>query len=493
MAKQPLDLSTGKGGRKGGFGFQLQVNFWLKVWAGNLLKKLRKKVHILAGLKFYFFRLINSDVIIQFYLFFFERENVSTRVQRDQKKSMLVDENIKVSKFYMVFLKKKYSYPKRVKGRYWRLVIPAIKGYGIRPSRPHPGLKALKHQVLDCLLAREKSRGLEHWCIAWQTHPGSGLPHLDILLGYKVAVQNTLKRYDVLLKHGNLTRYRTLNVGIIQYGRKEDPEPLSNILSSQNLIFQAQINEGRLYNILERAMRQDPWNFRMQDWLEERNLYRFASRKGYISCKRILTEQQAAICRQSFKNRAGVAQITREVITRLLSAGELKSFKSWSGYQRVVDFINQIPIWGYHRPHKTPNLLLVGRPNTGKTSLLNALAKRTSVYPLGTRGGWFPGYCDGVFKLLRWDEFSLKVYPYPQLLRMLEGISITLPIKGGHVPRRDNQLIIMTSNLTLQQHICNKFKAVAGRQYARLNLAPRVTEVIIPQDVNLFLLIKLLG
>lgn len=44
--------------------------------------------------------------------------------------------------------------------------------------------------------------------------------------------------------------------------------------------------------------------------------------------------------------------------------------------------------------------------------------------------------------------------PYGQLLNVLEGEPTDLPYKGGSTLKRDNQLIFMTSNMTLEQHIC---------------------------------------
>ena len=98
---------------------------------------------------------------------------------------------------------------RRLSGRYWRLVVPALKDYGVNPLREHQGLLELKQITLDQLHARQRSRGLDGWCVAWQTHPGSGLPHLDILLTYAKRIQNTSKRYDYLGKHGHLTKYRS--------------------------------------------------------------------------------------------------------------------------------------------------------------------------------------------------------------------------------------------------------------------------------------------
>ena len=95
--------------------------------------------------------------------------------------------------------------------------------------------------------------------------------------------------------------------------------------------------------------------------------------------------------------------------------------------------------------------------------------------------------------MLIWDEFSLSVYPYPDLLKLLEGAPMKLPQKGGHVQRADNQLVACTSNLTLREHIGMRFRTSENRAHSRANLGVRFTEVVIPEGYTLFMLIKLIA
>lgn len=378
---------------------------------------------------------------------------------------------------------------KRIKSRFWRLVIPAIEGYGINPPKGHPPLEALKAEVLDALEAKEGPRGLEHWCVAWQTHSGSGLPHLDILLGYSKGVLNAATRYDYLFKHGNLTRYKKLNAAIVEYGTKEDPSPLSNI-DSDHLVLQQAV-KADMYSAMEEALVKDPFSFKPLEWLNTHDLFRAASKTAYTKNLKIIRDRQAILCYQALLKCPGIAPITPKVIKERLSQSQYRKFNSWSGYGTIVDHINQIPEYGFNRPHKTSNLLLVGRPNTGKTTLGRRLSELVASYPLGVRS-WFPSYSDDVYSLMRWEEFTLSTYKYDLMLRLLEGEAMQLPIKGGHIRRHNNQLIIMTSNWSLQEHICRRFYHETDRAHARLNLAPRVTEVIIPKNHDLFILLKLL-
>ena len=66
-----------------------------------------------------------------------------------------------------------------------------------------------------------------------------------------------------------------------------------------------------------------------------------------------------------------------------------------------------------------------------------------------------------------------------------------LPIKGSHVTRCDNPLILLTSNMNLEEHICLKFSDQKHRELARVNLAARIQNIEIG-NTPLFLLLKLL-
>ena len=389
---------------------------------------------------------------------------------------------------------------KRISGRYWRLVIPNLKNYSTDWNYKSSDIIILKQNIVDLLTLKQKSRGLDGYTVAVERHSGSSLPHLDILLKYSKNIRNTLTRYDYLIKHGNLSKYKTLNKAILEYGLKEDPHPLSNINIKYILLSEKASDRKGLYNLLQQAMIKDPFKFNCDKYLHYNDLDRHAVMTSWETVIRKLQRKQSTVCNQILKNKPGIIEITPQIITERLSKEELKVFKSWNGYQVIVDHINQISKYGCCRPHKSQsinpldykNLYICGLPGTGKTALGLQIEKHCSVYPLGTPGGWFPEYENGVYRLLMWDEFDLKTYKYTSLLKLLEGRPMKLPQKGGHVPRADNQLILMTSNLTLKQHIYSKFKSAVNRAHSMRNLRERITEVKIPKGLNLFILNKLL-
>ena len=378
---------------------------------------------------------------------------------------------------------------KRVSGRYFRLVVPALAGYPPGWTWQSPAIVALRGHAVDLLVERERRRGLDQYLVAVERHAGSGLPHLDILMVYSRRVQHTLSHYDYVVKHGDLTRYRTVNAAILEYGRKEDPAPLGN-LDAARVVKQSRV-KSELYTMMRDAMMRDPFGFDPIEWLASQGLDAAAVRTNVYKTIRLVRDLQSRECNRRLAMRPGIRQITPGLVRERLTPDELAGYHAWPGYQTIVDHLNQISRWGCRRPHKTPNLLVVGRPNTGKTRLALEIERHTAVYYKDV-SNWFPSYRSGVYRMVLWNEFSLRGLAYPKLLNYLEGAKMDLEYKGGSVLRTDNQLVYMTSNMSLEAHICGRFRSADNRALARHNLRARMTEVTIPEGYDLFLLLKLI-
>ena len=404
---------------------------------------------------------------------------------------------------------------KRERSKNWRIVIPNLIQY--KNSTPQE-LLDLKYLILDRLKFRpqlfsssiksEFQRGLKHYRIALEHH-ANGVPHLDILLVYDKSIQRRYTDYDYLLKHGDVTTYRLLNEAILHYGTKEDPNSLSNFptltdpithqsKSDYSSILQFQKFQSDPYRYLELQMRKDPLHFKLEEYCQKNDLASYIS--NWSSLKTKLKDMQTAAANLLLKNKQGFKLITRQLIQHHLSPSQLSTYDSWSGYQTIVNYLNQMIIYGYKRPLKTKNLLITGLPNIGKTSLFeidlynstNCVEKYIPVYPMGTKT-WWPNYKPQVYKLIFWNEAKLTSYSYDTILKVLEGSKVDLPYKGGSVLKYDNPLVIMTSNLSLQQMIHQKFSYDKSyEQIARQNLSVRIQNVIVPPKYDLFLLQKLL-
>ena len=153
------------------------------------------------------------------------------------------------------------------------------------------------------------------------------------------------------------------------------------------------------------------------------------------------------------------------------------------------------------RQEKSMNLLITGAPSTGKSALFwqrNPLPGRSSVvthlplYPMGMKD-WFPAYKSDVYAGIYWNEAKLTSYPYDVILQLLDGSVVMLPAKGSGHKKVDNPMVLMTSNMTLNEMIRQKF--YYNKEYIKMakeNLSVRIENVIVPKGLNLFLLQKLL-
>ena len=202
---------------------------------------------------------------------------------------------------------------------------------------------------------------------------------------------------------------------------------------------------------------------------------------------------QVAAANLKLKSKPGFKVITKNLAKQALTQKQYRWYTSHVGiYGKIVGKINEIVERKFDRPFKSKQLLLVGPANTGKTSLIRQIQKHTAVYHMDV-SNWFPSYRDGVYPVIAWNEFKLKGgMSHTDLLKFLEGYPMDLQYKGGSSLRRDNQLIIMTSNMTLDQHIDFKFKDQKQRSLARDNLRARIQQIVLPPGIDLFLLQKLL-
>lgn len=390
---------------------------------------------------------------------------------------------------------RKGCYPKSAN---WRIIIPNLYQY---KDASLEELKELKYLILERLKHRPQlrtsriksqfDRGLLYYHIALELH-SNGVPHLDILLIYQKSIQRQLVDYDYLLKHGNITTYRKLNLAIIDYGKKEDKDAVSNIPKDKSVfsILEVQNLRENPYRYLELQMLKDPLNFNLQQYVRKNDFNQYLT--SWFSLKTRLKDSQQGAATLSIKKKPGIKFIDRAHIQSMLSPSQLKSFDAWVGYQTIVNKLNQMVYYNQNRLFKSKQLLLVGLPNTGKTSLVRQLQKYVAAYHLDV-STWFPRYQNNTYSLMVWDQFKLKgSMSHTDLLKFLQGSPMDLQFKGGSTLRNQNQLLIMTSNMSLQDHIKIKFKDSDQRDLARLNLSVRIEQVIIPEGLSLFLLLKLI-
>ena len=372
-----------------------------------------------------------------------------------------------------------------------------------------PKLEALKRHVLELIWSHEKHRGLRSYSIAWQTHQSNGLAHFDILLRYDKNVAKSKSSFDYLLalcpqdlgyfsqKQGQISQVHItpysntrLNQAILEYGQKEDPEPLSNFRPQDSVRYQilAAIKADPYAYLCDR-MRQDPYNFDLAQYVVRHDLDKQI--KSWSSIKYKLLDIRAAMIAQIQLSKPGIKTITRQLIQQRLTSEELKIFDEHNCFQIIVDHLNQISKYGSNRPHKTKNLFISGPKDIGKTALATELGKYVGHYNLKYENKYLNRYSNNKYGFIIWNQTKFTDFSHTWILEFLEGVQVAIPMRYNACKKNDNPLVIMTSNLTLDQHIMKRYRDQLDLYcHATENLGARITPVHVP--VSMFFMQKLL-
>jgi len=354
---------------------------------------------------------------------------------------------------------------KSLRGRYFFLTIPHFRG--------------TIEGVIDTLKEYQPEWVHLLYAVVLETHTKDEDKdmHLHLYLQYPKVISLKLDRFDYLGKHGKLERVRNY-YSILKYMTKENL-PKSN------------------FNYIEIIMRKDfprAIEILLSQGLSIREIYKQYSSivcsKNWAGYLRFLSFQKESEKFQTQLYKPGLRMITPELIRARLSDQEYTLFYSDEIYSRIVDLINDTVRYGGNRPHKAKALFLSGSPNTGKTTLGLALQQKMGTFTFPD-DGWWQGYESDVFKLIVWNQFDLRRLSYPTLLKFLQGLRMDLPIKGSHITRCDNPLILLTSNLTLDELISKRFTSQENRVKSSVNLRVRIEEINIKNN-PLFFLLKLL-
>ena len=340
----------------------------------------------------------------------------------------------------------------------------------------------------------------------------SGQPHFHAILVYPRRKQITTPDFfDFLGIHPNIQTMRNMKAAL-DYLHKQDPQPLTNMDITQQRRRAKAGKSSSLYSLLREQMITDPFNFDVYDYLRTYDIDRQVYGTNYTKAIALLRSMQQSHCRGILQNLPSLRLITPELITERLTLTQVDRFYSHPCYQRIVDHLNQIYRWPNRdvtsmAPQKTPHLLLVGTSDIGKSALIThratsqhphfGLSHYLATYHLSIGQKYFPPYRSFVYRLVRWNQFTIAsdMFPkssYHRLLDYLQGAPSALPQKGRPpVERQDNPKHILTSNRTLQEHICKTFSSEQSRIMARMNLRARVDQVLIPPGHDLHFLRKL--
>lgn len=376
------------------------------------------------------------------------------------------------------------------------------------------GEKLMKSDLKNFLLKQNvNDRKLypEKYLICQQKYD-SGQPHFHAVLVYSKRKKITSQdHYDFLGIHPNIQVMRNMKAAL-QYVHKQDPSPLTNM----NIVQQKRVARAKdsssLYQLLQQQLKKDPFNFDVDTYCQQHDIFKQIYKANYSKAITLIKRAQPAYARAILKNKPGIKLITPELIENNLNAAQLKQYYSDPCYQRIIDHVNEIYRYPNRSlqsmaPSKTPHLLLTGDASIGKSALVDhratdqhpypGLAHYYATYHLSIGQKYFPPYRSFDYRLVRWNQFTIisDMFPksgYNRLLDYLEGAPSALPQKGrAPVQRQDNPKHFLTSNRTLQQHICKTFASQQSRALSRRNIGTRIDNVVVPKGKDIHFLRKL--
>ena len=376
------------------------------------------------------------------------------------------------------------------------------------------GQKITKENLVNFLIFQNLSDRKvrpEKYLICQQMYD-SGQPHFHAILVYPIRKQILRQDYyDYMGIHPNIQTMRNMKAAL-DYVYKQDPHPYTNMdVIQQKRVARAK-DSSSLYQLLQQQMKKNPFNFDVDDYCVQHNLCKEIYKANYTKALTLIKRAQPAYARMILRQKPGINFISQEVILSKLNPQEITQYYSHPCYAKIVAHINEIHKYpnsdqSSMAPSKTPHLLIVGDASIGKSALVDH--RPTSQYPypglmhyyacyhMSIGQKYFPPYRSFDYRLVRWNQFTIDsdLFPkrsYNRLLDYLEGAPSALPQKGRPpIQRQDNPKHILTSNRTLQQHICKTFYSQQSRALCRRNLGTRIDCVIIPPGKNIHFLRKL--
>ena len=376
------------------------------------------------------------------------------------------------------------------------------------------GQKLTKESLANYLLQKnpnDRKIRPEKYLICQQMYD-SGQPHFHAILIYSQRKEvNSPDHFDYRSIHPNIQTMRNMKAAL-QYVHKEDSNPLTNMDIVQQKRAARAKDSSSLYQLLEQQMLKDPVRFDVDDYCATHGIFKQIYKANYTKAITLIKRAQPAYARALLRAKPGIQFITPELIQSKLNPQELTQYNSHPAYAKIVAHINQIHTYpnkdqSTMAPSKTPHLLIVGDASIGKSALVDHRPNSQYPYPglmhyypcyhLSIGQKFFPPYRSFDYPLVRWNQFTIDsdMFPkkaYNRLLDYLEGAPSALPQKGRPpVQRQDNPKHILTSNRTLQQHICKTFHSQQSRAMSRRNLGTRVDCVVIPKGKSIHFLRKL--
>ena len=301
-------------------------------------------------------------------------------------------------------------------------------------------------EVYKMLELESKKRMIDRFAVVLETHTAdvNKGKHLHVFVQFTKRREISLKFFDFLGKHGSLEKVRSIEA-VLQYMNKE------NVCKANFDVFSDLLNDKQTFANTVRLMMIGGWS---EGELLRKYGAAFARRPwatAFAFGKKALAAERAY---QGPTIR--IRKITREIIEKRLSAEELTTFDSDHQFAIFVDYVNKILQYGNQQLHKQCCLSLVGEPSIGKTTVVNELKKffYTYVFPMD---GWHNQYDNGIYEIILWNEWDIKLLSRSDLLLFTEGEILDLRVKHTKAVKTDRPMIVLTSNSTYESQVNKRY------------------------------------
>ena len=300
--------------------------------------------------------------------------------------------------------------------------------------------------VYKMLESQSKERLIDKFAVVLETHTAdiNKGQHLHVFVSFIRRRQIKLTFFDFLGKHGKLENVRNINA-VLQYMNKE------NVCKANFDVWNPLLNNTKTFsNTIARMM--------IAGWseLELINKYTSILANKPWSTAIAFGKKAVAAAKAGRRTTQRMRKITREIIESRLDPEELKAFDSNHQFSTFVDYVNKILQYGNQQLRKQCCLSIVGKPSIGKSAVVNELKKffKTYVFPVD---GWHTQYDNGVYEIILWNEWDIKLISRSDLLLFTEGEIVDLRVKYTKAVKEDCPMIILTSNQTYADQVSRRY------------------------------------
>lgn len=297
----------------------------------------------------------------------------------------------------------------------------------------YPRCTAPKHQLLDHLKALHPNNPLV-WCRVAQEAHQSGDQHLHAALLFSKKLNLTNPRHFDLPggHHGNYQQLKA-PAEAVEYLSKEDPCPLDF-----GVVPKKKPPPVGKMELIARQLQKGATPEEIDQ--EFPGVYLANKRKieEYYGYQRLLRRRRERVpwvplrYKKDYIECAGVGV-------------QLHAILGWLN--------SNIP--ATNRPIKTPQLYIWGPGNIGKTSLIDFIERRYSVYKAPATEDFFDGYDDDAYDMVVFDEFA-PGHNVTYLRQFLDGQSMVVRKKCSQIDKRRNIPVILLSNRPIDEHYSDK-------------------------------------